>query len=244
MKKRKIATIRNLLHSRHSWNTLLALAILPTSYWQLKGKLRFLFSNVSTDPTLFVQYLFITCFTTTWSSAILNYMQTVVKLCSWKEKTAVSITSNIHSCEEMLLHPSTIFALISTFSRVLGDGPVPTARCSQGQLNIFILYFPSLQIPTLTAACFAYYNRIQQCLTLSNCFLTNTILKYLYNNEWVIKHVLDNGSCSPQQQGYQIYLISFIGIYNIPLNCHQRTASKGMRSSWAAYYKGSLYDIH
>lgn len=71
-----------------------------------------------------------------------------------------------HFCSDFLLF------------RVLGDGPAPTARCSQRQLNILILYclrskLPFLQIPALTVACFAYYNRIQPCLTLSNYFLTN-----------------------------------------------------------------------
>lgn len=132
----------------------------------------------------------------------------------------------MHSHEEMLLHASSIFVLISTFSRVLGDGPVPTARCSQWQLIILILYclwskLLFLQIPTLTAAYFAYYNRIQQCLTLSSYLLTNIILKCLYSNEWTTQYVLNNGSRNLRQWGYHIHLSSFMWIYKIPLNCHQ-----------------------
>lgn len=151
------------------------------------------------------------------------------------------------SHEEMLLHTSSISVWISSFLDTR-DGPVSTKKHPQ-QLNIFILFcswskLPFLQIPALRVACFPYYNRTEQHLTSSNSFPTNVILKSLYNNKWTIQYVLNNGSGSLWQRGYHIHLISFMGIHNIPLNCHQGTGCKGMRSARGAYYQGSFYDTH
>lgn len=151
------------------------------------------------------------------------------------------------SHEEMLLHTSSISAQISSFLDT--QGWTKTYSHIPQELNIFILFclwskLPFLQIPALRVACFTYYNRSQQHLTSPNYFPTSVILKSLCNNKWTIQYVLNNGSGSLWQRGYHIHLISFMGIHNIPLNCHQGTGCKGMRSSRGAYYKGSFYDTH
>lgn len=152
-------------------------------------------------------------------------------------------------CSHRALCANSISFLISPSSQGLREGSVPKARYCQWHPNTLILYqFHSnlhlLQIPVLIAARFTYYSRLQTSLTASNYFLTSVILKCLYSNKWTTQYVVDHGSHSLWQWGYHMYLISFAEIYNFHLNCHLRTAYEGMRSSWEAYYEGSLYDIH
>lgn len=151
------------------------------------------------------------------------------------------------SHEEMLLHASSISARIFSFLNT--QRWTNTSSNTPQELNVFILVClwskpPFLQIPALRVARFTHYNSTQQHLTSPNCFPTSVILKSLYNNKWTIQYVLNNGSGSLWQRGYHIHLISFMGIHNIPLNCHRGTGCKGMRSCRGAYYKGSFYDTH
>lgn len=148
--------------------------------------------------------------------------------------------------EAMLLHTSSISVQISC---VLDTQGWTSTYCNTPQqLNIFIpfclrqklLFSPN---PRSESCMFCLLQQDPAAFNFTY-FPTNIVLKSLYNNKWTIQYVLDNGSGSLWQQGYHIHLISFMGIHNIPLNCHQRTGCKGMRSSRGAYYKGSFYDTH